>query len=87
MNRTRAERRYNRYVKAMRRIRGDRAEHGSDLRCSCFDPDGREFARFADHPKIHSGPCCGNPRRHFGAVTPQELRAPKVHDWDDPTDP
>jgi hypothetical protein len=82
MNRTRAERRYNRYIKGMRRIREDRAEHGSDLGCSCFDPDGKVFARFADHPKQCSSWCCGNPRRHYGAVTRQEQRAATTHDWD-----
>jgi hypothetical protein len=83
MNRTRAERRYNRYVKAMRRIHEDRAQHGSDLHCSCFDPDAKEFARFADHPKNCSGWCCANPRRKYGEVTFQEQRAPTIHDWDD----
>lgn len=32
----------------------------------------------ADHLATCSGPCCGNPRRHFGTVTMQERRAP---DW------
>jgi hypothetical protein len=29
-----------------------------------------------------SGPCCGNPRKWFGELTIQELRAPKVADFD-----
>jgi hypothetical protein len=28
-----------------------------------------------------SGPCCGNPRKWFGELTIQELRAPKVADF------
>jgi hypothetical protein len=77
MNRTRAERRYNRYVKGMRRIREDRAQHGSDLWCECFDPDGRVFSQFADNPQMIM-----NPWRHFKYPSLQERRAPTVHDWD-----
>lgn len=70
-----AWRRAKRLTKGTRRIKEDRAQHGSDHRCACFNPDGRTFARFADYPKTCSGPCCGNPRRWFGTVTMQERRA------------
>jgi hypothetical protein len=63
-----------RYVKGIRRIREDRAEHGSDHSCPCFRPDGRTFDRFADTPAICSGPCCGNPRRWWGTPSIQEQR-------------
>lgn len=29
-----------------------------------------------------SGPCCGNPRKWFGELTVQELKAPKVADFE-----
>ena len=84
--RNRAIRRHNRHTKAMRRIREDVAEHGADISCPCFDArkkqKGQTFSRFADHPKLCSGPCCGNPRKHFGDVTYQEKRAPSIKDWD-----
>lgn len=86
--RTRAARRYNRAVKGRRRIREDRAQHGADRHCPCFDPEadrarGKTFSRFADYPKASGCVCCGNPRRHYGngAVTIQELRAPRAEDW------
>jgi hypothetical protein len=90
-NRTWNERRWNRFVHATRRMKEDRAQHGNDFldtkfECECFHPDGRTFSRFADHPKRCSGPCCGNPRRHFGAVTRQERRAGQVGDWHEPID-
>jgi hypothetical protein len=76
----RAERRAARYVKGLRRLRVDRAEHGEDHSCPCFDEDagrgrGQIFARFADHPTACSGWCCGNPRRWYGERTRQERRA------------
>lgn len=82
-NRTYAARRYNRYIKGARRIRADRAQHGNDRRCECFqagDGRGRIFARFADHPKHSSCLCCSNPRRLNGASL-DELRAPTVSEW------
>lgn len=87
MSRTRTERRYQRYVKGIRRIREDRAQHGNDHGCLCFERDaqrgrGEVFAYFADTPTRCSSYCCGNPRKHFGIVTNQEKRAPQVKDWD-----
>ena len=83
MNRPRAERRDNRYVKAMRRLREDRAQHGSDHSCPCFNPDGRELSRWADTPKPTSAP------RPHGSKDPslEELNAPTVEEWDDWDDP
>lgn len=90
-NRSYSERRHNRHVKGMRRIKEDRAQHGNDHSCSCFDTSGRgrDFARFADYPKVCSNPgCCGNPRRTkgnlsgIGRLTRQEIRGPKVDDWE-----
>lgn len=74
--RTKLERRRARYLKGMRRIHEDRAEHGTDRSCPCFTANGRGrvFARFADHPKVCSGPCCGNPRRHWREPTVHERR-------------
>ena len=80
--RTRAERRYNREVKAWRRIKEDRATHTqNDLHiCLCFgSPNkqewGKTFARFADTPHPCSDYCCGNPRKHFKEITLQEKRS------------
>jgi hypothetical protein len=28
-----------------------------------------------------SGVCCGNPRRHFGEITRQEKKAPRIDEW------
>ena len=77
--RNRAERRWRRDIKAWRRIKEDRRQHGADRWCSCFgDPDphvwGRTFSRFADTPKLCSCYMCGNPRR-FGFLTLDEQRA------------
>ncbi|HEY3724992.1 MAG TPA: hypothetical protein VGN59_16700 [Acidimicrobiia bacterium] len=66
-------------MKAMRRIREDRAQHGSDRGCPCFEPDGATFSRFADHPKQWSGS-----RRRNRDLTLQERRAATIEDWDDP---
>lgn len=66
-----------RYVKMMRRLRGDRATHTDDMkkppedRCPCFlmeeeSRNGRTRSWFADTPKLCSGYCCGNPRRFRG---------------------
>jgi hypothetical protein len=85
--RTRDERRYAREVKAWRRIKEDRAQHGGNQpvfsACPCFgDPDphvwGRTFARFADTPKACSCSGCGNRRRYEG-VTHDERRATDDH--------
>lgn len=87
MARSYSERRHNRKVKGMRRVREDRAEHGGrETLCECFSPEtdrgrGAVFATFADHPKVCSNPgCCGNPRKR-GEITNQEKRAPRVDDW------
>jgi hypothetical protein len=71
-NRSYNYRRYQRYIKGMRRLRADRAEHGdafwvnsrgeAQITCACFEPDaghgkGAIFARFADYPKDCS--CAG----------------------------
>jgi hypothetical protein len=83
-------RQHQRYVHGRRRIKEDRAQHGSDHACPCFAEEaergqGRVFAQFADNPKLCSGPCCGNPRRHFDDQTIQELRfiggKKKSHYW------
>ena len=68
--RNRAERRYNRYVKGLRRLKKDRNQHGGDLDCPCFDDDaskghGRVFAIFADYPKSCQHVGCKN-YRHNG---------------------
>lgn len=83
-----ADRHWSRRVKGMRRMREDRAQHGEDHSCPCFDSEaqrgrGRTFSDFADTPKRCSSPtCCGNPRAVDGP-TLQELRAPKVSEWAD----
>lgn len=81
---TRAERRFNQYVKQQRRLKEDQAQHGgraamNDPRgsyCPCFD-DKRAQARFKDTPTPCSDPwCCGNPRRYGKSerLTLQERR-------------
>lgn len=83
------ERKHNRFVKGIRRIKEDMAQHGADHSCQCFEAvkgKGRVFSRFADTPKLCSNPsCCGNPRRGgWGVlhdVTIQELKAPKIEEW------
>lgn len=81
MNRSYPERKHNRYVKGMRRIKEDRAQHGNDHRCPCFAANGRGkvFSDFADNPQMCSS-CCGNLRKWEGD-TRQERRAAKVEDW------
>ncbi len=90
-SRVRAQRRYDRYVKMMRRLREDRATHTSDVKksdpvdwCPCFLTqdrawNGKTKSYFADTPKACSGFCCGNPRRMGGQqgsrLTMQERRA------------
>jgi hypothetical protein len=88
------ERRHFRQTKGLRRLSEDRAQHGGRqtaprfVLCECFSDEaakgkGAAFARFADTPTPCSGNCCGNPRRHFGEVTVQEQKAPKVREeWD-----
>lgn len=58
MNRSWSYRRHTRYIKGIKRLRLDRAEHGGegDFPCPCFGEDashgrGAVFARFADYPK------------------------------------
>ncbi len=84
--RTYDERRHNRYVKGMRRLREDRQQHGASRLCSCFDADassgrGAVFDRFADTPQLCSSWCCGNQRKVSGP-TRQERRAADIDDWD-----
>ena len=43
----------------------------------------RFAVRLADNLAVCSGPCCGNPRKHFGSRTRQEKKAARVTDWDD----
>jgi hypothetical protein len=86
MNRTYNERKHKRFVKGMKRIKEDRAQHGRDHSCPCFSQQasrgkGAEFARFADTPKVCSNStCCGNPREVDGP-TRQEIRGPRVEEW------
>lgn len=81
-----AIRRHNRLVHGMRRIKEDRAQHGEDHSCPCFNTagSGYTFSMFADTPTRCSNPeCCGNPRRSsWGGQTIQERKAPKTSDWD-----
>lgn len=82
------ERRWNRYIKGIRRVREDRMEHGGSkfgLACPCFGDEvthgrGAIFDRFADTPQVCST-CCGN-RRQWEGPSRQERRAPTVKDWD-----
>jgi hypothetical protein len=66
MNRSWDYRHHKRYVKGIKRIREDRAEHGDDHSCPCFFSDAQKgrgviFSRFADTPAPCSNPwCCGN---------------------------
>lgn len=92
-----AIRRYNRHVKAMRRLREDRAEHGGydpgpgpfHIVCDCFlmedkATNGKTYSRFADYPALNRG-IDGNPRRVESGkwkLTRQERRAPSVSEWD-----
>ena len=64
-NRSYDYRRYKRYVNGIKRIRGDRAQHGSDHSCECSCPTaekgrGSVFARFADTPKHCQAWMCSN---------------------------
>jgi len=69
--RNQAFRRHKRLAKAIRRLKEDRAQHGSDRSCPCFFPDGRIFARFADYPRDCSCWMC-SPEHE---PTRQELRS------------
>jgi len=82
MVRTRAYRRFKRFVKGMRRIKEDRQQHGNDRSCLCFSVDaehgrGKTFARFADTPNPCNCAACRNPRSGKGRerLTLQERRA------------
>ena len=93
MAHTRAERRWFRYVKGMRRLREDRQQHSTfgqqtlEEASACFADRsskefGRIFARLADYPKVCGGYCCANPRRVMGEVTLQEKKADlSWEDW------
>ena len=57
----------------------DRAQRRRDLRrmkakARRYFPDWERAALFANNLVTCSGPCCGNPRRHFGHRTLQEQR-------------
>lgn len=87
MNRGYTYRRHKRYVKGMRRLKEDRMQHDGEKTCPCFDEEadrgrGIFFDGFADTPHRCSNYYCGNPRRHFGELTLQEQRAPRVEDWE-----
>lgn len=88
--RTRAERRYSRYVKKMRRLRENWAQHAAQrfrdpLRepCPCTY-DAKTMAMFADTPRRCSCWLCGNLRRVYGnrrgALSVQELKALEMSD-------
>lgn len=87
MAHTRAERRWFRQVKGMRRLREDKQQHQPygqrtlEETCDCFaqpgsEAFGRVFARFADTPKGCSFACCGNPRKWLNQITLQEQKWP-----------
>lgn len=42
--------------------------HGID------EPDARRVGMAAHTPKVCSGPCCGNPRRHFNEIPISEKK-------------
>jgi len=79
MNRDYNFRKAARFKKGIKRLKEDRAEHGSDTSCQCFCSDagrgkGKIFARFADYPKHCGCFMCnqkkwdkGNSWRDFGA--------------------
>lgn len=46
----------------MRRLKEDRNQHYSDLRCACWT-DPKAMSRFKEQPKHCSLSCCGNPRK------------------------
>lgn len=85
MAHTRAERRWFRQVKGLRRLTQDKQQHRIfgqqtlEEACACFTQPGskaygRVFARFADTPKVCSFGCCGNPRKWLKEVTRQERK-------------
>ena len=81
-NRPYSERKWNRYTKGMRRIREDRAHHGRDRFCPCFDQDadhgrGITFSFFADTPTPFS-----DNWRDWEGPSREELRAPRITEWD-----
>lgn len=41
-------------------------------------PDAARIGKVAHTRVTCSGPCCGNPRRHYGEMTMQERRAPQM---------
>ncbi|WGR55647.1 hypothetical protein [Paracoccus versutus] len=42
------------------------------------EPDASRIGKVAHTRVVCSGPCCGNPRRHFGKMTMQERRSPAM---------
>ena len=65
-------------------MKEDRNEHYNDLDCPCNGVGdkrtvGKVFSRFADHPKVCSGPCCGNPRRFLKSKTKTEILSKMKH--------
>lgn len=58
----RALRRYQAQTHMMRRLKEDRNQHYSDLKCACWT-DPKAMARFKEQPKLCGGECCKNPRR------------------------
>lgn len=66
-------RRYKRYIKGIRRIKEDRAQHGTTTlnrkwTCDCFCDEadhgkGATFSRFADYPANCAGLCCSQKAR------------------------
>jgi hypothetical protein len=64
-NRSYEYRRHKRYIKGIKRVRKDRAQHGNDHSCECFCPDidkgkGAVFGRLADTPKDCQHWMCSN---------------------------
>lgn len=74
--RNRAQRRHEAVSHQMRRIKEDRNQHYSDLKCACWH-NPKVIARFREQPKLCSCWMCGNPRRYEkgkARLTRQELR-------------
>lgn len=74
--------------RGLRRLAKERMKRRARAVFSGFRPDGyfagtpiympvdhKANEKLADHIKVCSGPCCGNPRRWFGELTMQERRA------------
>lgn len=67
---------------AFRRHHEKRAKAKAEVISRVFhgvtDPDAARIGKVAHTPVMCSGPCCGNPRKHFGEMTMQERRAPQM---------